>query len=260
MSPGRLRGTSSLARVRFSIALGALLLMVAGASCGSSKHAETQETQAAPTPATTKEQPSTTVSLTVTHPATTLAAPPPATTTAGATTVAAPAATAPAAVVQQTLCPSEQQIGLLANFGHSRTKAGAERIAARASVVGFKNLRVERRSCRNYAVVLTGLKNQRQGRQLQREAARVDIRVTLECRTHPVQGGLAAVFGHRRTKRSALRLRRISERYGFKGLQVQQDKCNDWEVDLYGLKTAAERRAFAREARSVGLRVAFEPG
>ena len=260
MSPGRLLGTSSLARVRLSIALGALVVVLAGAGCGSSKHAETQATQAAPTPATTKEQPSTTVSLTVTHPATTLAAPPPATTTAGATTVAAPAATAPAAVVQQTLCPSEQQIGLLANFGHSRTKAGAERIAARASVVGFKNLRVERRSCRNYAVVLTGLKNQRQGRQLQREAARVDIRVTLECRTHPVQGGLAAVFGHRRTKRSALRLRRISERYGFKGLQVQQDKCNDWEVDLYGLKTAAERRAFAREARSVGLRVAFEPG
>jgi hypothetical protein len=260
MSLGRLRGTSSLARVRLSIALGALVVVLAGAGCGSSKHAETQATQAAPTPATTKEEPSTTVSLTVTHPATTLATPPPATTAAGTTTGAAPATTAPGAVVQQTLCPSEQQVGLLANFGHSRTKAGAQRKMARASHVGFKNLQIERRSCHNYAVVLAGLKNQRQGRALQREAATVDIHVTLECRSHPVQGGLAAVFGHRRAKHSALRLRRTAERYGFKGLQVQQDKCNDWEVDLYGLKTAAERRAFAREARSVGLRVAYEPG
>jgi hypothetical protein len=47
---------------------------------------------------------------------------------------------------------------------------------------------------------------------------------------------------------------------GFQGLQIVQDRCNDWEVVLYGLKTAAERRAFAREARSAGFRVTYESG
>lgn len=247
-------------------ALAALVPLLAAAGCGSSKQAASPSTAVAPTPATTtNEQPSTTVQLTTGATTTPVATPTPGTTTVAlpATTAATAPATSPSAQsadVQQTLCPSEQQPGLLANFGHARTRGGAARILRRAGHVGFKNLRIERRGCRNYAVVLSGLKNQRQGRALIREAATVDIRVTLDCRSHPVQGGLAAVLGHRRTRRAALRLRRIARHYGFLNLQVQQDRCNDWEVDLYGLKTPAERREFAREARSVGLRVRYEPG
>jgi hypothetical protein len=47
---------------------------------------------------------------------------------------------------------------------------------------------------------------------------------------------------------------------GFKGLQVQQDRCRDWEVDLYGLHTRAQRRTFAAQARRAGLHVVFELG
>jgi hypothetical protein len=68
------------------------------------------------------------------------------------------------------------------------------------------------------------------------------------------------VFGHRRTHEAALRLRAKAERLGFLGLKVQQDRCNDWEVDLYGLQTAEQRREFVREARSVGFHIVYEQG
>ena len=71
---------------------------------------------------------------------------------------------------------------------------------------------------------------------------------------------MAAVFGHRRTRSAALALRREAESAGFQNLQVQQDQCDDWEVDLYGLQTPEQRKDLAKEAASVGLHVTFEPG
>jgi hypothetical protein len=84
--------------------------------------------------------------------------------------------------------------------------------------------------------------------------------VRIECRSHPIEGGLAAVFGHRRTRRAAVRLKRQAQALGFQNLQVQQDKCRDWEVDLYGIKTLSQRRGLAKEAASVGFHIVFEPG
>src|SRR5204863_9634359 len=118
----------------------------------------------------------------------------------------------------------------------------------------------ERRKCTDYAVVLPGLKNLPQAHALQREASSVGLTVTVDCRSHPVEGGLAAVFGHRRTRREALHLKAEAANVGFQNLEVQQDKCDDWEVDLYGLKTPAQRNDFAREALNAGFRVTFEPG
>ena len=108
--------------------------------------------------------------------------------------------------------------------------------------------------------MLPGLKTLRQARELQHEARSVGFRVLIECRSHPVQGGLAAVFGHRRTRRAALRLLRRAAHVGFRNLQVQQDRCNDWEVDLYGIQTPGQRRELAKEAASVGFHLTFEPG
>jgi hypothetical protein len=42
------------------------------------------------------------------------------------------------------------------------------------------------------------------------------------------RGDWAAVFGHRRPEAAALRLKAKAEHFGFQGLQVQQDRCNDW--------------------------------
>ena len=129
-----------------------------------------------------------------------------------------------------------------------------------AKSFGFQGLEVQQRGCHDFVVVLRGLKSVRQGKGLQREAHSVGLRVTLDCRSGPMQSGLAAVFGHRRTRRAARRLAGVAKRGGFQGLRVVQDRCDDWEVVLYGLKTAQQRREFAREARSVGLHVTFEPG
>lgn len=68
------------------------------------------------------------------------------------------------------------------------------------------------------------------------------------------------MFGHRRTEAAALRLKAKAEHFGFQGLEVQQDRCNDWEVDLHGLQTTAQRREFTQEARSVGFHIVYEPG
>ena len=165
-----------------------------------------------------------------------------------------------ASATEQSVCPSEQKAGIVAVFGLRRSEAAARELAARAAGVGFQGLVVQRRGCNKFAVVLQGLRSMRQARDFQREADRAGFPVALECRSHPVEGGLAAVFGHERTRRAALRLRARAEATGFKGLQVQQDNCGDWEVDLYGLKTPAQRHELAKEARRAGLRVVFELG
>jgi hypothetical protein len=157
-------------------------------------------------------------------------------------------------------CAAQRQPGVAAVFGDRRTEEAAQALAARALHNGFEGLVVERRGCRDYAVVLYGLRDLRQAREFKAEATSVGYRVRIECRSHPSMGGLAAVFGHRRTKRAALRLQARAERLGFPGLQVQQDSCGDWEVDLYGLKTAAQRREFKAEAASVGFHIVFERG
>ena len=170
------------------------------------------------------------------------------------------AQTTTAPVVQQSVCPSEQQPGILADFGHFHSEADANGMVERARSVGFQGLEVQRRGCSDFVVVLRGLKNLRQGLSLQREARSAGLQVTLDCRSLPLQGGLAAVFGHRPTRRAAGRLARTAASRGFQGLKVVQDRCDDWEVVLYGLKTAQERRTFAREARNVGFDITFEAG
>lgn len=209
------------------------------AGCGSSSHES--KPQPATTAATTEAMPS---------------QKPPPTTTPAATTVA----TTTTQVVQQSLCPSEQGAGILANFGHRRTSAAADKLIAHASTFGFRGLAVQRRACQDYAVVLPGLKTLRQARELQREARTVGLKVTIDCRSQPVLGGLAAVFGHRPTRRAARKLLREAAHVGFRNLQVQQDACNDWEVDLHGIQTQAQREELAKEAASVGFHLTFEPG
>jgi len=161
---------------------------------------------------------------------------------------------------QETVCTSEQGEGIVADFGHRSTSDEAQQLATQAETVGFKGVVVQRRACDDYAVVLPGLKTVAQGRELEREARSVGLKVSVDCRSHPVQGGMAAVFGHRRTRSAALALRREAESAGFQNLQVQQDQCDDGEVDLYGLQTPEQRKDFAKEAASVGLHVTFEPG
>jgi cell division septation protein DedD len=179
----------------------------------------------------------------------------------GAAQATATKPTAPSSsVTEQSVCPSEQKAGILADFGHRQTTAAARELAARAERVGFKGLVVQRRGCNDFAVVLSGLRDMRQAREFRKEASQTGFPIEIDCRSHPVEGGLAAVFGHRPTRRAALQLQAEAEHVGFRDLRVQQDSCDDWEVDLYGMKTRAERREIADEARRAGFRIVFELG
>jgi hypothetical protein len=157
-------------------------------------------------------------------------------------------------------CESQQQAGIAANFGFRRTAAAAQKLVGRTAHLGFQNLTVQQRGCRRYAVVLTGLMNMSQAHAFAREAAGAGFPVVLECRSAPPRGALAAVFGHRRSHQGAVVLMRAASGKGFQNLQVQQDRCDDWEVVLYGVDTAKQRVALHREAAKVGYHLTFEPG
>ena len=149
---------------------------------------------------------------------------------------------------------------MAAVFGHRRTLGAAIALRNAAEGVGFPGLAVQQRGCNDYVVVLTGFQDLEQARDFQKQAARVSLPVRLECRTVAPSGGLNAVFGHRRTRSAAQKLKASAQAVGFRGLDVQQDSCGDWEVDLRGLKTESQRRDFRSEAARVGFQIRFESG
>jgi len=161
---------------------------------------------------------------------------------------------------EQPVCPTEQKAGIAALFGHRRSQTAAQQLAGEAQGAGFEGLTVQGRGCDDYAVVLLGLRTLKQGLEFQKEARGAGFPVEIECRSHPVEGGLAAVFGHRQSPAAAQKLLQQAAAAGFQGLRVQQDSCGDWEVDLYGLQTPGQRRDFAAEARKAGFHVTFELG
>jgi hypothetical protein len=161
---------------------------------------------------------------------------------------------------RESTCPAEQQAGIAAVFGQRRTFAAADALRRTAEQSGFPGLIIQRRGCGDYAVVLVGLSSLAQAKDFQREVASRNLQVTLECRTYAPRGGVNAVFGHRPTKRAAQLLEARANALGFPGLDVQQDACGDWEVDLRGLQTVAQRREFRLEAAPRGFQIRFEPG
>jgi hypothetical protein len=156
-------------------------------------------------------------------------------------------------------CVSEQTHGISAVFGHRRTPVEAEALRRSAEQVGFLGLRIERRGCFDYAVVLTGLRDWAQAKEFQRETATVDFHVRLErrCLSEPADG-ILAVFGHRRTLAEADALRRSAEQVGFLGLTIERRGCFDYAVLLTGFRDSAQARDFQDEAATVGFDVKLE--
>lgn len=161
---------------------------------------------------------------------------------------------------QTSSCVSEQQPGIVADFGHRSNVAGANALLARAEGVGFKGLVVQRRGCNDYAVVFNGLSNMHQAIGLQREARGAGLKVTLDCRSEPFRGDIVAVFGRARTSRGARQIAARAAQVGFRRLEVVQVGCKEWDVLLHGLTSASQRRDLAAEARRVGFHLRYEPG
>ena len=78
------------------------------------------------------------------------------------------------------------------------------------------------------------------------------------CRSSEVRIHDEAVFGHFSTIAAAKRLRTRARKVGFAGIKIENDGCGDFEVEIDGADTQAQRASFFNEARKAGFPVTFE--
>jgi hypothetical protein len=81
------------------------------------------------------------------------------------------------------------------------------------------------------------------------------------CRTVDKSPHWEAVFGHFSSEAAAHELRTKLLKPGFKGLEIEDDGCGDFELKVSGLDQPAARNAFVKEAVGAHFEVTFEaPG
>ena len=78
------------------------------------------------------------------------------------------------------------------------------------------------------------------------------------CRTAEVRQHNEAVFGHFSSRVAAKKLKARAAALGFKGIKIEDDGCGDFEVEIDGADTQADRSSFAKEAAGAGFQVTFE--
>jgi hypothetical protein len=78
------------------------------------------------------------------------------------------------------------------------------------------------------------------------------------CRTSEVRVHDEAVFGHFARLADAKKLRKRATRAGFAGIKIENDGCGDFEVEIDGADTQAQRSSFFVEAKQAGFPVTFE--
>jgi hypothetical protein len=67
-----------------------------------------------------------------------------------------------------------------------------------------------------------------------------------------------AVFGHFASRADALELKAHARAQGFQGIKIEDDGCGDFEVEIDGADSQANRTSFAKEAARAGFQVTFE--
>lgn len=78
------------------------------------------------------------------------------------------------------------------------------------------------------------------------------------CRTAEVRQHNEAVFGHFASRIAAEKLNARAAAQGFQGIKIEDDGCGDFEVEIDGADTEADRSSFAKEAARAGFQVTFE--
>ncbi len=78
------------------------------------------------------------------------------------------------------------------------------------------------------------------------------------CRPAEVRQHNEAVFGHFTSRADALKLKARARAQGFQGIKIEDDGCGDFEVEIDGADTQADRSSFANEAARSGFQVTFE--
>ena len=78
------------------------------------------------------------------------------------------------------------------------------------------------------------------------------------CRTDEIRQHNEAVFGHFSTPSAAKKLKAKAAKLGFAGIKIENDGCGDFEVEIDGADSQADRSSFAAEAQKAGFIVTFE--
>lgn len=78
------------------------------------------------------------------------------------------------------------------------------------------------------------------------------------CRTDEARTHDEAVLGHFATRAAARRLRARAAALGFRGVEIENEGCGDFEVEIDGADRQADRSSFAAEARRAGFHATFE--
>ena len=78
------------------------------------------------------------------------------------------------------------------------------------------------------------------------------------CATPEVRAHDEAVFGHFSTLAPAKKLKAHAAAAGFQGIKIENEGCGDFEVEIDGADTQAQRSSFAQEASKAGFPVTFE--
>lgn len=116
---------------------------------------------------------------------------------------------------------------------------------------------IERVGCPRWAVALHGLRDARQSRELQAEAAAASFTVTIRCwPLRDLDNHWEAVFGSKLSKRAATRLRARATAVGFQNLELLHEPCsNTWRVQLDNIETLRQARDFQAEAKRAGFEI-----
>jgi len=78
------------------------------------------------------------------------------------------------------------------------------------------------------------------------------------CATPEVRQHNEAVFGHFASAAAARAYARRPKALGFQILKIEDEGCGDWELEIDGADTTAQRVSFAKESSKAGFHVSFE--
>jgi hypothetical protein len=78
------------------------------------------------------------------------------------------------------------------------------------------------------------------------------------CPAQEVRQHNEAVFGHFSSLAAAKAFSRRPKALGFQGLKIEDEGCGDWELEIDGADTAAQRASFSKEATKAGFQISFE--
>jgi hypothetical protein len=79
-----------------------------------------------------------------------------------------------------------------------------------------------------------------------------------DCRKNELRVHDQAVFGHFATHKAAAAFARRPIKYGFKGVEIENNGCGDFEVYIGGADKTSVRDSFAAEAAKGGFQVTFD--